>query len=356
MARKSYGSYSSSLSRKHRRRNIQWFILALAVLAALLWILLKDGKDDQADVADSGVLPPDVKVEDPVKPTPPAPVVEKPVEPAPVVPEPKPIEPKPAPDPIAPVTEADKLMQDAFVDLQKSDYISARDKLNDVLKMDMAPEQRARVKKKMADLSEVWLFSKVALPGDELSGSYQVKTGDNLTVIGNRYNVPPEFLMRVNGIKEARMLRAGQTIKLANGPFNAIIYKSTFELDLYLQNTYVKTYKIGTGVKGKDTPSGTWRVKSDGKLVEPDWPRPQELGGGLVKPGDPEYPLGSRWIGLDGIDGNAKGRTGFGIHGTKDPETIGTRSSRGCVRLYNGEVIKLYNMLVPNLSKIHIYD
>ena len=83
------------------------------------------------------------------------------------------------------------------------------------------------------------------------------------------------------------------------------------------------------------------------------WPNPE---GGIVYPDDPEYPLGSRWIGLNGIEGQAKGRTGFGIHGTKDPDTIGTRSSQGCIRLYNGQVIELYDLMTPGKSKIRVMD
>ena len=67
-------------------------------------------------------------------------------------------------------------------------------------------------------------------------------------------------------------------------------------------------------------------------------------------------PLGSRWIALDGLEGNAKGRTGFAIHGTKEPESIGTRSSRGCIRLLNGEAIEVYNLLVPVLSEVRVID
>ena len=332
------------------------------VLVILLSILLKDGKDDQEDVAGSGVLPGNVTIENPIDLVPVVPAVAKPVKPEPVVPAepvvkvvpPKPVEPKPGPG--VPVSEAVKLMQEAFADRQQSDFISARDKLNEVLKMDITPEQRARVKKAMTELSAVWLFSKVALPGDDLSGSYQVPDGGNLTVIGNRRNVPAEFLMKVNGIKDARRLRAGQNLKVVNGPFNAIIYRSKFEMDIYLQNTYVKTYKVGVGKVGKDTPTGTWRVQSGGKLVKPPWPRPQDQGGGLVQPEDPDYPLGSRWIGLDGVSGDAEGRTGFGLHGTKDPETIGTRSSLGCIRLFNGEVIEVYDMFMPGMSMVHIYE
>ena len=43
------------------------------------------------------------------------------------------------------------------------------------------------------------------------------------------------------------------------------------------------------------------------------------------------------------------GRTGFAIHGTKEPEQIGTAGSRGCIRMYNDDVVLMYNLLVPLL-------
>ncbi|HPY76430.1 MAG TPA: L,D-transpeptidase, partial [Anaerohalosphaeraceae bacterium] len=61
-------------------------------------------------------------------------------------------------------------------------------------------------------------------------------------------------------------------------------------------------------------------------------------------------------IGLEGLEGDAKGRTGFAIHGTKDPETIGTQSSKGCIRLYNGDVIELYNLLFAGYSQVRVAD
>jgi lipoprotein-anchoring transpeptidase ErfK/SrfK len=76
----------------------------------------------------------------------------------------------------------------------------------------------------------------------------------------------------------------------------------------------------------------------------------------MYYPEDSDYPLGSRWIGLEGIKGNAKGRTGFGIHGTIEPEQIGTTGSRGCIRMHNGEVILLYNLLVPGVSTVEVVE
>lgn len=393
MARRSYKShYTTNLSAKLRRRNIQWFVLAVVVLVILLFVLLKDGSDkteaDSKDNVVKNILPENVKIEDPgkdvsmegtglrvveepkPKPRPkpkPKPVkipeTKKPEPVKPVVKDVKPVEtdikPEPTPEDKGldvPMGEAEQRMLAASKDIKQGKLASARDTLNQVLTLKIKPEDRIRIRKQLSDMSNIWLFSKSAFPGDKLVGAYQVKSGDNLTAIGNKYKVPAEFLMELNGIKDARKLRAGQTLKVVYGPFNAVISKSSFTLDLYLQRTYVKSYKVGTGLPGKETPSGKWRVSSNGKLIQPPWPRPTELGGGIVYPGDPEYPLGTHYIGLDGLERDAKGRTGFALHGTKEPKSIGTRSSQGCVRLHNKDIEKIYNMFVPMYSEIWVID
>jgi lipoprotein-anchoring transpeptidase ErfK/SrfK len=66
--------------------------------------------------------------------------------------------------------------------------------------------------------------------------------------------------------------------------------------------------------------------------------------------------LGTRWIALEGLEGNAKGRIGFAIHGTKDPDQIGMAASQGCVRMFNGEAELMYNLLVPVYSQVEVCD
>ncbi len=55
--------------------------------------------------------------------------------------------------------------------------------------------------------------------------------------------------------------------------------------------------------------------------------------------GIPENPLGVRAIYLF----NKGGDTGFRIHGTNAPSSIGTAASSGCIRMLNHEVTELYN-------------
>jgi len=103
-----------------------------------------------------------------------------------------------------------------------------------------------------------------------------------------------------------------------------------------------------------ETPTGLWRVKPGGKLEKPIWTNPVD--GKTYHPEDPDYPLGSRWIGLEGLAGTAEDRTGFAIHGTKDPEQIGTAGSQGCIRMHNGEAILVYDLLIPTFSQVEVTD
>ncbi|MHC4461144.1 MAG: L,D-transpeptidase family protein [Planctomycetota bacterium] len=264
------------------------------------------------------------------------------------------ITPEPTTDPNP---EATALIKEAIalVNAKPAKIIEARGILNDVLLMPMTERQRAFVKNRLSELADKWLFSEAVFPQDSLCSSYRVKRGDLLSTIGKQFKVPWELLMQVNEIRRPTVLPAGETIKVINGPFHAKVYLSTFTMDLYLQNnTFVKSFRVGLGRPGKETPTGLWCVKRDGKLIEPPWPDP--VTGKVLHRGEPGYALGSRWIGLEGLKGNAKGRTGFGIHGTEEPETIGTESSRGCIRLHDSDVIFVYNLLVPVHSLIEVVE
>ncbi|RPJ23223.1 MAG: LysM peptidoglycan-binding domain-containing protein, partial [Planctomycetaceae bacterium] len=220
---------------------------------------------------------------------------------------------------------------------QPGRIIEVRNNLNDALKLSMSPEQRQTVKDEMAKLAENWLFGPAVFAGDTLCETYMVKRGDLLQVIGRRNKIPYEILMQINNIPKPESLQAGRALKVVKGPFHSKVHRSTFTLDLYLGDTYVRSFKVGLGKPGYETPTGVWRVQEAGKLIQPPWTDPDS--GRLYTSRDPDYPLGSRWIALDGLEGAAKDRTGFAIHGTKEPEQIGTAGSRGCIRMYNGDAV-----------------
>jgi lipoprotein-anchoring transpeptidase ErfK/SrfK len=70
--------------------------------------------------------------------------------------------------------------------------------------------------------------------------------------------------------------------------------------------------------------------------VFPESPEGRDLGHKLIIPPGPNNPVGIAWIGLD--------RTGYGIHGTPDPEKVGRTESHGCFRLANWDARTLLDI------------
>ena len=90
----------------------------------------------------------------------------------------------------------------------------------------------------------------------------------------------------------------------------------------------------GTAVIGRKAEWPNWTPTAS--MIE-RIPRYSAYAGGM--PGGIENPLGPRALYLyrDGTD------THFRLHGTIEPETIGTAVSSGCIRLFNHDIIDLYN-------------
>jgi LysM repeat protein len=241
-----------------------------------------------------------------------------------------------------------------YIDAKPARIIDARERLNETLPMPMSEQQRAFIKKQLSELADKWLFSRTIFPQDKLTSSYKVKPGDVLAGISKQFKVPHEILMEINKMSRPEALQAGDTLKVINGPFHVRVYRSAFTMDLYLQNTFVRSFPVGLGKAGMETPTGFWIVKKDGKMIAPTWTDP--VSGKTYESEAPDYPLGSRWIGLEGVEGEAVGRTGFAIHGTKDPNGIGVASSQGCVRLRDGNAVFVYNLLVPGDSQVEIME
>ncbi|MPZ56196.1 MAG: L,D-transpeptidase family protein [Rhizobiales bacterium] len=114
---------------------------------------------------------------------------------------------------------------------------------------------------------------------------------------------------------------------------------STRERRLYLVTGEGQALRYGIGVgRIGFTWRGVHRVSA--KREWPDWtPPPQMLRRRPDLPrhmkGGEENPLGARALYL--------GSTLFRIHGSNEPETIGTAVSSGCFRLTNEDVIDLYD-------------
>jgi lipoprotein-anchoring transpeptidase ErfK/SrfK len=104
----------------------------------------------------------------------------------------------------------------------------------------------------------------------------------------------------------------------------------------------VAAWEGGVGKAGNETVPGRYTIGV--KLANPPWFKP---GFAPVPYGDPENPLGTRWLSWrqNGVDSH------LGFHGTTDPDTVGGAVSSGCVRLRNEDVEVLFEIL-PEKSDV----
>lgn len=252
------------------------------------------------------------------------------------------------------VLEADQL-------LARGDKVGARRLLNEALRDSTLREaDRVSVRTKIADLNQDLVFSSKVTAGDPLVEVYEIQTGDRLAKISDRRELATHWklIQRVNGLKDPGRIQVGQKLKLVRGPFHAVVDKSDFRMDVYHGQpgapetwTYIRSFNVGLG-KGDGTPVGTFVVARNSKVENPAWVNPQNSLEKYDKD-DPRNPIGEFWLGLEG-QGAAASYTGYGIHGTIEPDSIGRQMSLGCVRLLPEDIALVYELLEGGISVVQV--
>lgn len=360
MSRRRYKSYkkraprSRSRGRGGKKMNLRWVIILLLVIAGGIIVIKQVGKDPKQDVSKTDkekledLLGHNGGGKDVLPPSPGGDNVD-----------PDGLRRHVLPPVGGGITSDDTktLIKKVNADYEAGKFIAARNMLNRILHdRPLSNKDRAEVKRWLTKLSDEWLFSDMVLKDDTLTGTYKVGSGEHPAVFCKKYKIPYQILLDINGIKDERRVPLGN-MKVVKGPFRVVIQLSKFNMDLYLQDQYVKSYDIGIGKPGAKTttPTGKWRLERNGKSdTGPSWPNKET--GKMVLASDPEYPLGARWIPIECLEGDGVGRTGFALHGTNDPKSIGTRCSLGCIRMHDKDVIEVYNMLASGISMVTIVD
>jgi hypothetical protein len=258
-----------------------------------------------------------------------------------------------------PAAEAEKLLADAKAKLDAGDSLAARTLLNDAIVGDRFPGASADAARALqSKANETLVFSPRLIPGDTYAEVARVERANGLTVIARGHAVPWELVCRINGTTDKR-IKLGQALKAPVGPFNVMVTKSAFRLDLFLggipgepATLYVTSLPVGLG-KDNSTPTGVWEVAAGGKMKNPTWTNPRS--GESFQGYDPKNPLGGYWVALKGVEGEAAGKTGFGIHGTIEPDSIGKQASMGCIRLKVEDIQFVYDT-VTDKSRVLVRD
>ena len=233
---------------------------------------------------------------------------------------------------------------------QSGQVVAARQELNRMLSISRDATEQAELRRHLKKIADATVFSRTRIDNDPLTTTHTIGSGEYLINIGKQYNVPYEAIMLINGIEDPTKIRAGQKLKVPNGPFHVKIKTSKFRLDVYLGDYYIRSFPVALGAD-QGTPLGKWIVKD--RLPNPTYyPPASAVKKEIIPPNDPTNPLGEHWISLEGTEGDAVGRNGYGIHGTIEPESIGKAASMGCVRMHNQDVAFLYKLMMPGHSTV----
>jgi LysM repeat protein len=260
----------------------------------------------------------------------------------------------------APVATSNAPLLAGKAKLDAGNLLEARKILNLALVSNrLSPADAENAKAMIREINKTVVFSPRTFADDEFGGTYQVQPGENLAKIAKAHLVTADLLCRLNGISDPRKLRAGQTLKVVTGPYSAVVTKHDFTIEIWqgepytTDALYVTSFKVGLGADNS-TPTGKWLVQQGNKLKNPTYHSPR--GEGVIVADDPKNPLGEYWLGLQGMDGQALGKTSYGIHGTIEPDSIGKMASHGCIRMLNEEVAIVFEMLVDGKSEVIIRD
>ncbi len=240
--------------------------------------------------------------------------------------------------------------------MQDGQLVEARQQLNAFLvRADLTPAELADVRELLTTLADQTLFSTRRFPGDPLIETHTIGAGETLTTIARKYDVPWEIVAHVNGIRDPGRIGRGRKLKVLRGPFTARVDKSECRLDVYLHDQYVRSFRVSVGKPETPTPVGLWKVTL--RQANPPYYAPPGAEGPRVIPADdPTNPLGEYWIGLKGVEGEAVGQDGFGIHGTIEPDLIGRPASDGCIRLRNEDAGILFMLLAAEKSTVNVTE
>lgn len=213
---------------------------------------------------------------------------------------------------------------------KRQDYLGARKAYSRAFFASWSKSERRGMVKRLEEVNKKYLYSRKPVEGVEI---YKVAPGDSLGAIAKKNGVSWLTLKRINKLKSS-MIRIGQRLRFFTGSFAIEISKERFELVLTHNGDVLKHFDVAIGKEDR-TPVGRFTIEE--RIIKPTWYGPD----GVYPFGHEKNILGTRWLGFN----RTEECSGFGIHGTKYPNSIGTAASMGCIRMRNGDVEDLFDYI-----------
>ena len=209
----------------------------------------------------------------------------------------------------------------------------------------------------------------VLAPGQDVVGTLQIvkiRKDETLSDIGRRFNVGLGEMTRANPNVDPWIPKPGTRVIvptqyiLPDAPHRGIVVNVAAMRIFYYpphkrrQPQIVITHPVGIGRQGWKTPIGVTHVLWHEK--NPVWHVPPSIIAEHRQEGDilpkvmgpgPDNPLGDYALHL--------GWSGYLIHGTNKPVSVGLRVSHGCVHLFPEDIAQIFRM-VPNGTEVRVVN
>ncbi len=179
----------------------------------------------------------------------------------------------------------------------------------------------------------------------------RLEDGDTLPDIARHFGIGANEVSAANPRVDVWVPEAGERILLPMShilpdcPRKGIVINLAamrlFQFKGDAKSPAVSTYPVGIGTAERPSPTGPMYVQR--KTVRPTWFVPASIAEDHRKKGDPlppkvlpgpDNPLGEYALYLS--------KSGYLIHGTNKPYSIGLNATNGCIRLYPEDIKRLY--------------
>ncbi len=189
-------------------------------------------------------------------------------------------------------------------------------------------------------------------------------------LLGERFHAEQAFLRRLNPGQNLGTLAVGSRVRVPDvadplevpklaqhgrflparpefRPRVILVHTKEKMLDVTEDGQLLASFPITPGSTALPAPPGTWKIENvasmpyfryDDMMLE-HGVRSDNF---VQLPPGPNSPVGVMWMGLN--------KSGIGLHGTNNPETIGRAASHGCIRLANWDAVKLSQMVTPGVT------
>jgi len=216
----------------------------------------------------------------------------------------------------------------AKISYDEGDIKQARENLELILKRPDSPAYED-AEFLLGDINMQILRSPEPGPNDIV---YTIKKGDSIWKIERELKVPGDLIMGINNLRP-NALTVGMQIKVPKINPSIVIDKAKRTLTIKNSGTFLKKYRVGIHKVDSRVPAGEYSIQNKFDKGT-DYADPQT--GTIIKAGDPNNPLGSKFLQL---------RRDMGIHGTTNPELVGTYTDVGWIMMTEKDIEEIYPLV-----------